>query len=66
MKNILMVSYLKNKGIRRICFILGIFFSLLFLDGWIYRLDYNFYNEKYKNITEMASKVSDWETEKQQ
>lgn len=65
MKNILMVSYLKNKGVRRICFILGLLFSLFFLDGWIHRLDYNFYNEKYENITTMASKVDYWETEKQ-
>lgn len=30
-KNILFVSYLKNKGVRRVCFALGILFSLILL-----------------------------------
>ena len=28
-KNIICVSYLKNKGVRRICFILGVLFALM-------------------------------------
>lgn len=28
LKNILFVSYIKNKGIRRICFIIGLTFSI--------------------------------------
>lgn len=28
LKNILFVSYIKNKGIRRICFIIGLMFSI--------------------------------------
>lgn len=33
LKNILFVSYLKNKGVRRICFVLGVLFGVIcFLD----------------------------------
>jgi hypothetical protein len=52
-KNILLVSYLKNKGIRRICFILGLIPYLFYVFGcWIYSLDENFIKEEYNNFVE--------------
>jgi hypothetical protein len=56
-KNILLVSYLKNKGIRRICFILGLIPYLFYIFGhWVYFLDENFINEKYNSFTEFKQK----------
>lgn len=62
LKNILMVSYLKNKGIRRICFLLGVVFSGICFCIWHqefertnYKLSYQtleqaVMNNKYNNI----------------
>lgn len=55
MKNFFMVSYLKNKGIRRICFILACCSVLYFLvlgfslSGGYYSVDETYANFKYFN-----------------
>ena len=39
LKNILFVTYIKNKGVRRICFVMGVFFAL-----WAFHItDQNFF-----------------------
>ena len=53
-KNIFWVSYLENKGIRRICFIFAVLITLPALYIWYDCLGTNFYNETYKNITEFS------------
>ena len=45
-KNILLISYLKNKGIRRICFIIGLILAIIPLISWYNDLNNYFYNEK--------------------
>lgn len=64
LKNILFVSYLKNKGVRRICFIVGILFAILPAMIWYENLNDNFYNETYKNILEFG-RENEYDTEKQ-
>lgn len=54
LKNILFVSYLKNKGIRRICFVIGILLAIIPIYVWYINLSYNFYNETYENIVEFG------------
>lgn len=55
-KNILFVSYLKNKGIRRICFVLGSIIYLFYIFGhWVYFLDENFINEKYDRFVDFKN-----------
>jgi hypothetical protein len=52
-KNIFLVSYLKNKGIRRICFVIGFSLSLfIFVLGWCPQLKDNFFIEEYENFHE--------------
>lgn len=53
LKNILFVSYLKNKGIRRICFILGILFAIFPSASWYDRLNRHFYDLSFNNIDEV-------------
>lgn len=53
MKNIFFVSYLKNKGIRRICFILGVLFAIFPSASWYYRLNRHFYDLSFNNINEI-------------
>ena len=53
LKNILFVSYLKNKGIRRICFILGVLFAIFPSASWYYRLNRHFYDLSFNNIDEV-------------
>lgn len=53
-KNILFVSYLKNKGIRRICFILGILFAITPSASWYDRLNRHFYDLSFNNINEVS------------
>lgn len=53
-KNILFVSYLKNKGIRRICFILGVLFAIFPSASWYYRLNRHFYDLSFNNIDEVS------------
>lgn len=36
LRNILFVSYLKNKGVRRICFVLGVLFGVICFLDWHY------------------------------
>ncbi|MBQ9090321.1 MAG: hypothetical protein IJY58_04655 [Alphaproteobacteria bacterium] len=50
-KNILLISYLKNKGIRRICFIIGLILAIIPLISWYNDLNNYFYNETYENIS---------------
>lgn len=54
LKNILFVSYLKNKGIRRICFVLGILPLTLCLYLFIIGFNHSFYTKTYDNITEVS------------
>ncbi len=63
-KNIFLVSYLKNKGVRRICFILGILFAITPTYIWYEELGNNFYNESYENIIAFG-KENKYNTDKQ-
>lgn len=63
-KNIFLVSYLKNKGVRRICFILGILFAITPAYLWYEDLSDNFYNETYENIMAFG-KENKYNTDKQ-
>lgn len=63
-KNIFLVSYLKNKGVRRICFILGILFAITPTYIWYEDLSNNFYNETYENIIAFG-KENKYNTNKQ-
>ena len=64
-KNILLISYLKNKGVRRICFILGILLAIFPSISWYESLSDNFINERYENII-VFGKQNRYNTEKQQ
>lgn len=55
-KNIFFVSYLKNKGVRRLCFILGILLAITPIYLWYEDLSSNFYNETYENILDFHKK----------
>lgn len=54
-KNIFFVSYLKNKGIRRICFILGFLVAIIPFTMWYVRIDQHFYNLSFNNINEVTA-----------
>ncbi|MBQ8464523.1 MAG: hypothetical protein IJ545_00770 [Alphaproteobacteria bacterium] len=54
-KNIFLVSYLKNKGVRRICFILGILFAILPTMIWYENLNHNFYQTSKETKNEYNS-----------
>ncbi|MBP5698495.1 MAG: hypothetical protein J6W96_03090 [Alphaproteobacteria bacterium] len=56
LKNILLISYLKNKGVRRICFVIGVLLTIIPTYIWYENLNDNFYNETYKNIEEFVHK----------
>ena len=64
-KKIFFVSYLKNKGIRRICFILGILFAITPAYLWYEDLKDNFYNETYENIIDFGKENKYNNTDKQ-
>lgn len=51
LKNFLFVSYIKNKGVRRICFVLGLLFCLLPINAFILNFEYHFHTKTYANIT---------------
>ena len=56
LKNIILVSYLKNKGIRRICFVLGLIpFTFYFVFGFVGNIKYNFYYEEYKSFNDFVN-----------
>lgn len=63
-KNIFWVSYLKNKGVRRICFILGILLAITPTYIWYEDLSNNFYSETYENIIAFG-KENKYNTNKQ-
>ncbi len=63
-KNILLISYLKNKGIRRICFIIGLILAIIPLISWYDDLNNYFYNETYENIIAFG-KENKYNTNKQ-
>lgn len=63
-KNILLISYLKNKGVRRICFILGILLAIFPSISWYEGLSDNFINERYENII-VFGKQNRYNTDKQ-
>lgn len=54
-KDILFVSYLKNKGIRRICFVTGIIFCTWMLFTIIQNVHDNGVDKIYKNLQEANS-----------
>lgn len=62
-KNILFVSYLKNKGIRRICFVVGVCSFLSIISPFIYNiiknsLDMDFNVDKvYSNLSEVNEEI---------
>lgn len=62
-KNIFFVSYLKNKGVRRICFVIGILSSIITAIIWYEGLEKKFYNETYENIIEFG-KQNKYNTDK--
>ena len=64
LQNIIFVTQLKNKGVRRICFIVGILLTIIPTCIWYEGLSKNFYNETYENIIEFAEK-NKYDTEKQ-
>ena len=64
LQNIIFVTYLKNKGVRRICFIVGILLTIIPTCIWYEGLSKNFYNETYENILKFAEK-NKYDTEKQ-
>ena len=56
-KNVIFVSYLKNKGIRRICFVLGAIPYLAYvLLGWIPQIKDNFFCEEYSRFADFKNK----------
>lgn len=63
-KDILFISYLKNKGVRRICFIVGVLLAILPITIWYEGLNDNFYDRTYKNISEF-SEENKYNTERQ-
>ncbi len=56
LQNIIFVTYLKNKGIRRLCFIIGVLLAIIPIYIWYEGLSKNFYNETYENILEFTEK----------
>ncbi|MDD3668789.1 MAG: hypothetical protein PHX68_00620 [Alphaproteobacteria bacterium] len=54
-KSILSVSYIKNKGVRRISFVLGLLISLLSFSIWMSQLDNNISYKKYHGIREVQN-----------
>ena len=54
LKNIVFVSYLKNKGVRRICFILGVICFIPFFILCYNETDFGYYS--FKNIGEVREK----------
>lgn len=55
-KNFLFVSYLKNKGVRRLCFIIGLFFCIIAISIWLDYAKYNFYNISFASLEEVVKK----------
>lgn len=50
LKNILMISYLKNKGVRRICFLLGIIFGGICFSLWYQNFKRTNYKLSYQTL----------------
>lgn len=50
LKNILFVSYLKNKGVRRICFVLGVLFGVICFLDWHYEFKRTNYKLFYQSL----------------
>ena len=52
-KDILFVSYLKNKGVRRLCFIIGLFFGIIAICVWLDYAENNFYDISFNSMEEV-------------
>lgn len=57
-KNIFFVSYIKNKGVRRLCFVIGLLFGIISLGVWKSDLKYNFFDLSFQNIEEVQRDYS--------